>query len=41
MIFNQTRPHEALGMRRPIDILADPSLHPIHNNQKKESVPKA
>lgn len=41
MIFNQTRPHEALPMRRPIEITADPSLHPIRNNQKTESVPEA
>jgi hypothetical protein len=25
-------------MRRPIEIIADPSLHPIHNIQKQESV---
>jgi hypothetical protein len=41
MIFNQIRPHEALAMRRPIEIIADPSLHPIHNIPKKESVPEA
>jgi putative transposase len=40
-IFNHVRPHEALGMRRPIEIIADPSLHPIHNIQKQESVPEA
>jgi transposase InsO family protein len=41
MIFNQVRPHEALAMRRPIEIIRDPSLHPIHNIQKKEPVPEA
>ena len=41
MIFNQTRPHEALGMRRPIEIIRDPSLHPIHKNQTEDPVPKA
>ena len=25
MIFNQIRPHEALAMRRPIEIITDPS----------------
>ena len=40
-VFNHIRPHEALAMRRPIEIIADPSLHPIHNIQKKESVPEA
>ena len=29
-VFNQIRPHEALGMRRAIEIIRDPSLHPIH-----------
>ena len=41
MIFNQTRPHEALGMRRPIEIIRDPSLHPIHKNQTEGPVRKA
>ena len=35
MIFNQIRPHEAPGMRRPIEIIREPSLHPIHKNQPK------
>ena len=40
-VFNQIRPHESLGMRRPIEIITEPSLHPIHNIQKTESVPEA
>lgn len=40
-VFNEIRPHEGLGMRRPIEIIRDPSLHPVHKNQKKESVPEA
>ena len=40
-IFNQIRPHEALGMRRPIEIIRDPSLHPIHKNQTEDLVPEA
>ena len=40
-VFNHTRPHEALGMRRPVEIIRDPSLHPARKNQKKESVPEA
>jgi putative transposase len=32
-IFNHIRPHEAPGMRRPTEIIRDPSLHPIHKNQ--------
>lgn len=30
-VFNEVRPHAALGMRRPLEIHHDPSLHPIHN----------
>lgn len=41
MIFNNVRPHEALGMRRPAEIIHDPSLHPIHKNQTEDLVPKA
>ena len=40
-VFNHVRPHEALAMHRPVEIIADPSLHPIRNIQKKESVPEA
>jgi len=40
-IFNETRPHEALGMHRPIEIIRDPSLHPIHKNQIEDLVPEA
>lgn len=40
-VFNEIRPHEALGMRRPIEIIRDPSLHPIRNIQNNESVPEA
>ena len=33
MILSHARSHEALGMRRPIEIIHhDPSLHPIHKN---------
>jgi len=41
MVFNHTRPHEALGMRRPIEVIRDPPLHPIHKHQTEESVPEA
>ena len=40
-IFNEIRPHEALGMRLPIQIIRDPRPHPIHKNQTEESVPEA
>jgi putative transposase len=40
-IFNEIRPHEAPGMRRPIEIIRDPSLHPIHKNQTEDLVPEA
>jgi len=40
-VFNEIRPHEALGMHRPAEIIRDPSLHPIHNIQTNESVPEA
>lgn len=40
-IFNHIRPHEALGFRRPVEILRDPSLHPIHKNQTRDLVPEA
>jgi putative transposase len=41
MTFNHARPHEALSMHRPIEIIRDPSLHPIHKNQSEDLVPKA
>jgi transposase InsO family protein len=41
VVFNQIRPHEALGFHRPIEVLADPLLHPIHKNQPEDLVPKA
>lgn len=40
-VFNHIRPHKALAMHRPIQIIHDPQLHPIHNIQTKESVPEA
>lgn len=40
-IFNHVRPHEALGFRRPAEILHDPSLHPIHKQQSRDLVPEA
>jgi putative transposase len=40
-VFNHIRPHEALNMHRPIEIITDPALHPVHNIKKKESVPQA
>jgi putative transposase len=40
-IFNHIRPHEALAMRRPIEIIRDPSLHPIRNIQTEDLVPEA
>jgi putative transposase len=40
-VFNHIRPHEALTMRRPIEVIADPSLHPIHNIQTEDLVPEA
>ena len=40
-VFNEVRPHEALGFRRPAEILRDPSLHPIHKHQTRDLVPKA
>jgi putative transposase len=40
-VFNHIRPHEALGFHRPIEILADPLLHPIHKNQPEDLVPQA
>ena len=41
VIFNEIRPHEALGMRRPIEIIRDPSLHPVHKNQTEDLAPEA
>lgn len=35
------RLHEALGMRWPIEIIRDPSLHPIGKNQSEDLVPMA
>jgi hypothetical protein len=40
-VFNDIRPHEALGFHRPAEILRDPSLHPIHKNQTRDLVPEA
>lgn len=40
-VFNQIRPHEALGFHRPIEVLANPLLHPIHKNQPENLVPQA
>ena len=40
-VFNHIRPHEALGFHRPIEILANPLLHPIHKNQPEDLVPQA
>jgi putative transposase len=40
-VFNHIRPHEALAMRRPIEIIRDPSLHPIRNIQTEDLVPEA
>ncbi len=40
-VFNEIRPHEALGMRRPTEIIRDPSLHPVHKNQIQDLVPEA
>lgn len=40
VVFNQIRPHEALGFHRPIEVLADPLLHPIHKNQPEDLVPQ-
>lgn len=41
VMFNQIRPHDALGFHRPIEILADPLLHPTHMNQPEDLVPQA
>jgi putative transposase len=41
VVFNQIRPHEALGFHRPIEVLANPLLHPIHKNQPEDLVPQA
>lgn len=40
-VFNHIRPHEALSFHRPIEILANPLLHPIHKNQPEDLVPQA
>lgn len=40
-VFNHIRPHEALAMRRPIEIIQDQSLHPIRKNQTGDLVPEA
>jgi putative transposase len=39
-VLNHARPREALGMRRPIEIISDPSLHPVHKNQTEDLVPE-
>ena len=39
--FNHIRPHEALGFRRPIEVVHNPSLHPIHKNHTEETVPSS
>jgi len=38
-VFNEIRPHEALGFHRPIEIVRDPLLHPIHKNRTEDLVP--
>jgi putative transposase len=38
-VFNEIRPHEALGFHRPIEIVRNPRLHPIHKNQTEDLVP--
>jgi transposase InsO family protein len=40
-VFNHVRPHEALGFHRPIEIVRDPQLHPIHKHQTEDLVPQA
>jgi putative transposase len=40
-VFNEIRPHEALGFHRPIEIVRDPRLHPIHKHQTEDLVPEA
>ena len=40
-VFNEIRPHEALGFHRPAEILRDPSLHPVHKNQTRDLLPEA
>ena len=38
-IFNHVRPHETLGFRRPVEILHNPLLHPIHKKRTEDPVP--
>lgn len=38
-IFNHVRPHEALGFRRPVEVLHNPLLHPIHKKRTEDPVP--
>lgn len=33
-VFNHTRPHEALGGLRPIDVYQQPSRHPHHSHAR-------
>jgi hypothetical protein len=40
-VSNHIRPYEVLGYHRPIEVLADPLLHPIHKNQSGDLVPKS
>jgi putative transposase len=40
-VFNEIRPHEALGFKRPVEVYRDPQLHPIHNQELRISVPQA
>lgn len=40
-VFNEIRPHDAFGFRRPVGFLRDPSLHPIHKNQTQAPEPEA
>ena len=39
-VFNEIRPHEALGFHRPAEIPRDPLLHPIHKHQTRDLVPE-
>ena len=41
VVFNEIRPHEALGFHRPAEILRNPSLHPVHKHQTRDLVPEA
>jgi hypothetical protein len=40
-VFNEIRPHEALGFKRPIEVYRDPQLRPIHDQNLTISVPQA